>query len=417
MGHDVSCTSCGRARPQGIHFYLSDAAPPVVDPERLREAQAGADWICAYCGSSARATVDACPNCGAARGTSPTQQVHDYDTADVPHSGKEPPAAPQPVKPAAPDGEKKGCGGCGCGCLLVLAVLLFALMGQVFSDDHGGSRPSTVTDTTAHARRGVAAVADSGYNPFIPAVAISRQWERSIAVDSSGAVVSTGSSVPADAEVIRHYRGVVGHHRVFDHDETRTRTHHERVRTGSEEYVCGQRDMGNGYFEDRMCTRGVYEDQTTEEEYKVPVYTEEDDYGTVYEYRTWEWMRDTVLARRGQSPTEPEWPRLGRHGRGQVHADSTQVYRIVFRTAQQAYTAPVTPLEYRSILVGDSVRLWVEPDTIRVLRRYRPPPRDSAAKKDTAAAAAAKNKPAAASPRHRSTSTSPARRRRHRATH
>ena len=66
----------------------------------------------------------------------------------------------------------------------------------------------------------------------------------------------------------------------FDHYETRTRT--VKVKEGEERYVSGQRDKGNGYFEDVYSTRPVYEDR--EEEYRdVPVYQ------TKYLYTVYEW--------------------------------------------------------------------------------------------------------------------------------
>ncbi|HEX8432380.1 MAG TPA: zinc finger protein, partial [Longimicrobium sp.] len=68
FGRHVECLSCGKPRPGGVRFYLSDDAPVLVDPERIAEARAGADWVCEHCAATNRATHPDCEGCGAPRG-------------------------------------------------------------------------------------------------------------------------------------------------------------------------------------------------------------------------------------------------------------------------------------------------------------------------------------------------------------
>ncbi|HYJ79020.1 MAG TPA: hypothetical protein VEW03_05440, partial [Longimicrobiaceae bacterium] len=118
-GRDVNCTQCGSPRPEGVRFYLPDDAAEVSDAEALARARAGADWVCLHCAGSARATDEACPGCGAPRGSSPTQEAREYATGEVPGSGGTPPRA---QLLAAPPRRKKSYGGrVVAGALAVLA--------------------------------------------------------------------------------------------------------------------------------------------------------------------------------------------------------------------------------------------------------------------------------------------------------
>src|SRR5690349_6150305 len=98
-GRHVDCPGCGKPRPAGIRFYLTDDAPVITDAARLREARAGADWVCEHCGASTRATETDCTGCGAPRGSSPAQPVIDYPLSQVPRSGDTPRPA-DPLRPA-----------------------------------------------------------------------------------------------------------------------------------------------------------------------------------------------------------------------------------------------------------------------------------------------------------------------------
>ena len=78
---------------------------------------------------------------------------------------------------------------------------------------------------------------------------------------------------------------------------TETRTRYVEVKVGEEEYVCGQKDLGNGYFEDEYCTRDIYETQT--ETYEVDVYKDVPVYETEYTYYIWRWKIDKPITTKG----------------------------------------------------------------------------------------------------------------------
>ncbi|MBW3570843.1 MAG: hypothetical protein KY467_07040 [Gemmatimonadetes bacterium] len=173
-----------------------------------------------------------------------------------------------------------------------------------------------------------------------PASVESKRWERVAVVEQRRIEEGEGWELPDSAEVLRrerrfHHTGqeVVGQRtatrqvprteRVADGTDTRSRTVEERVRTGTREYVCGQRDLGNGYFEDVECREPVYETRTRTETWEEPRYREVTRHETVTEqvavtrpvpvyrtYYTWRaprWDAVDTLRASGDT-TRPAWP-------------------------------------------------------------------------------------------------------------
>jgi hypothetical protein len=320
-GRHVDCPGCGKPRPADIRFYLTDDAPVIRDAAQLAEAKAGPNWICEHCGASTRATETDCDGCGAPRGSSPSQRVIDYPTAQVPRSGDEDddapklPPAPVPLAAPVPRGRKgrvaKKPEGPrepltpartlrACGCLTAMVVgaifLLFSLV-RACND----RLPVGGEDLTA-------------------ATVVGKRWERAFDVEQRRLVEGTGWDLPDSAEVVRSRRRLRGAGRVVDHYEsvtrpvqrsrqvasgtrratrqvpdsrTSTRRVTERVQTGERTYVCGQRDLGNGYFEDIECSEPIYENQTRTEEYEEPTTRTEEYDETVYRTEYY-WENETT---------------------------------------------------------------------------------------------------------------------------
>jgi hypothetical protein len=341
-GRHVDCPGCGKPRPAGIRFYLTDDAPVITDAAQLAEAKAGADWVCEHCGASTRATETDCSGCGAARGTSPAQPVIDYATGAVPRSGDESARIQPPEESDLPPVyEERNLAGLGLGLAALALIALFALVGL------------NGADTPPQARVEYARLVSEA--ELLPASVAGMRWEREISIEMRTLQEGASFQLPDSAQVLGRERAVQGYERVQDGyrmetrevpDEqqvtdyrTRTREVRERVQTGTRTYVCGQRDMGNGYFEDRECTEPVYETRFRTESYQepytrtqtgsrtvqenVPVYRSVPVYGTRYRWRAPVWNATTVAVARGDTAA-PAWPepalgpnqRLGaRHGR------------------------------------------------------------------------------------------------------
>ena len=120
-GRFVDGPGCGRPRPGNVRFQLTDDAPAITAPERLAEAQAGAEWACAHCGATSRATPQACGGCGAPRGSLPGRATIDHAVKDVPRSGdvssadSPPRAQARSAEARARAGRSHPGGGDGCG--------------------------------------------------------------------------------------------------------------------------------------------------------------------------------------------------------------------------------------------------------------------------------------------------------------
>jgi hypothetical protein len=89
--------------------------------------------------------------------------------------------------------------------------------------------------------------------------------------------------------------------------ETRTKQVSEQVQSGTQNYSCGTTDLGNGYFQDRTCTRPVYQTRTRTETYQEPIYRREPVYDTWLIWEVDRWVPARTLTSRGTTP-ERAWP-------------------------------------------------------------------------------------------------------------
>lgn len=77
--------------------------------------------------------------------------------------------------------------------------------------------------------------------------------------------------------------------------------------SGSESYVCGKRNLGNGYFEDVKCTRPTYTTVFRTESYQEPIYRKEPIYGTWHTYTIMKWVPHRTHRASG-STKNVTWP-------------------------------------------------------------------------------------------------------------
>jgi hypothetical protein len=175
-----------------------------------------------------------------------------------------------------------------------------------------------------------------------PAVVVDKEWRRSLWMARHDTVEEAYWTLPESAVVVRKEKQVHHTERVRTgyrastssvpttttvqdgYDEVEAPVT-ERVQTGSESYTCGQRDLGNGYFEDVTCSRPVYESRTTtrterrarEREVtsyetvtsQVPVYEDRPVYADWYVYRVPRWrISDSIVS--ASRTAAPAWPAL-----------------------------------------------------------------------------------------------------------
>lgn len=315
LGRQLACAGCGNRRPEGIRFYLPDDAAEVTDAERLAEARAGTDWICEHCGVSARATQPRCPGCGAERGSSPQQQTHEH-RYDEPAE-----EAPRALAATAPAKRRRGWKG--------PAAIVAVIGGMIWYNG-----PVETTATVA-----------------------GKEWSRAIEVQEYRTVQEEDWSVPQGGREKRSFRAVRDHRQVLDHYESRTRQVSERVQTGTRTYTCGQRDMGNGYFEDVTCTEPEYTTNYRTESYQEPVYRQEPIYDTKYAYEIERWLPDDTAWARGDAANEPAWPAVQIGAR---EREGARIQRYVLRFKDddgKTYEREVTHEQFARYRAGQPVTL------------------------------------------------------------
>ena len=301
LGRHRSCQNCNKSRPEGTRFYVADETE-VSDKKLQRQALVGPDWICQYCGTSNSADINVCGSCGAPReSSSPVQKVKDYGVGEAPTSGDmtfdEEPRSEEPT-PDKPKTSSKlplaiiiGIAAVAIICLGVVAFLIF------------GGRDADVT-----------------VSEF--------EWERTVDVEAYQTVNEEDWSLPATARLLSQRQEIHHYDEIVDHYETRQRDVEEQVKVGTETYVCGSRDLGNGFFEDIECDRDVYETQVRTESYEEPIYVSLPVYQTLYVYEIDKWIVVRTEESSGRDHA-PLWPRTDL-GSEEREGEQTESYMITF---------------------------------------------------------------------------------------
>lgn len=316
LGRHKACPNCARSRPEGTKFYLPEDAEAVEEASLQEQAKLGPDWICEFCSSSNPASLDSCRHCNAPReGTSPEQKVKEYDVGEAPRSGDmtipDPHEKYRTEQPAPPKKTRPRWLFPAIGLIILVACLLGGML--LFGGNDLGVSIEEM------------------------------RWERSVVVEELQTVTEEGWELPDGAQLIgereeiRHYdQVVVGH-------ETKQRTVSEQVQVGERTYVCGQRDLGNGFFEDMECSEPVYETQQRTETYEEPIYEQVPVYDTMYEYEVERWTAVRTERATG-SDQQVHWPELNLEP-NQREGERQETYQIVFRDGEGERYEMTFPLE------------------------------------------------------------------------
>ncbi|HLC49689.1 MAG TPA: zinc finger Ran-binding domain-containing protein [Candidatus Andersenbacteria bacterium] len=241
---------------------MPENEPAVTDSVKLAEARAGKNWSCSYCQSDNVASSPTCSQCGNGRSGGDTDRLK----TDILLSA---PSIPQVRETILISPRLIGI--CA-GILLFSGMLLWWLL-----------TPQSINVQLA----------------FV-------SWERSIATEDYKTVREEDWSVPVGGRTVSQVSALHHYDQVLVGYETRTREVSEQVQVGTEEVVTGQRDMGNGYFEEMTSSSPVYETQYRTETYEEPVYIEEPVYKTKYTYDIDRWVTGISLTSSGQND-KPQW--------------------------------------------------------------------------------------------------------------
>jgi hypothetical protein len=294
QGRDVKCLQCGQVRGKDVVFFLDDDAAEVTDQELVGVARAGADWTCGFCSTNNRAKDTRCRQCGAERGSSPSLQEKTVGReADVKRDASS-------AAPARPRKNPLVVLGIIAAAVAVIGALVYFLF---FS----------TSEKIGVLERG--------------------SWQRTIAIEEFKWVEHTDweDKTPRNAVVLEKWQ---------EKFET------EKIQTGTERVRTGQRDKGNGFFED------VYED--------VPVYTERDIYKNKIKYRIQEWVVTRTLKNEGDLTSPPAWPAmtLGIAEREGARKESATLY---LKLGDKTYTYSVPVDQLGKHAVGAKYRISLTP--------------------------------------------------------
>ncbi|MEL6673653.1 MAG: zinc finger protein [Bacteroidota bacterium] len=276
LGPETRCRNCGASRPPNVKFYLPDEAEVVQDEARLREARAGVDWICGHCQSQNKAADTVCFSCANPRDELSQDvdlQERTYGLDEVPTESFERERTVHPLeRPRRQHNKPPSL----FSYVLVAVGLLLAAMWFLRT-----------------------------FPQEIDVVVEDFEWKRQWQLLHYEAVQHEDWSTPSGAFEVSSFQAVHHYDQVLRGYEKRRRV--RQVPVGEERYVCGQIDRGNGYFEDRYCTRTIYENR--EEWYEEPVYDQVPVYRTKYRYKLMQWVASKEnLLQTAAKDHQARWP-------------------------------------------------------------------------------------------------------------
>ena len=287
LGNITACASCGSTRGKDVEFYLPDDAENINDEAKLKEANAGVDWRCDYCGSDNKANEQKCKSCGNDKTNNDiNREVKEYKTGEEHWKQKEVKNVPPP-KPVAPKKSKFP------KVLMFVLIFIIILTGLLWPKK-------------------------------MKVEIVKHTWERTIDIEKNRLVTEEDWNIPSGGTLKNSHRAIHHYDKVFDHYETRTRN--VRKNTGTESYKCGTINKGNGYFEDKYCTRSTYENVS--ESYEASVYRDVPVYKTKYRYTIYKWLKDHAINAKGNDKNV-KWPSekfAGNNWREGKHTEKYVIY-------------------------------------------------------------------------------------------
>lgn len=228
--------------------------------------------MCSYCATQNKAKASYCSNCGNDRSKVEDKDLNtfEYDSKDIPRAGARGFDRPGQAPPPSPPKRNK---------LWSRLLLIAGVIGAI--------------------------VLLYGINRSIEVPIVDMSWERQIGLEEYKEVREEGWSTPAGATKIESFKAVHHYDQVLERYETRTRTVRKQV--GTERVACGEKDLGNGYFETKYCDEPIYEN--VEETYEEPIYRQVPIYQTKYRYNIFKWTEAQAMVAAAHD-NEPHWPTL-----------------------------------------------------------------------------------------------------------
>lgn len=279
------CPNCGRTRNENTTFYLS-GEHNYVAPQMTVAINRKQNWICPYCDSLNSDDDSNCRSCAAPRTSRNLKYFENKERKQEsrPFENKEKKQESRQFVQMRNDEEATNSSkhlpfdmrilkyvGIGLFSLLAIIGLIYLFTPQ--------NKEITISQMS---------------------------WKRSIDIQRYQTVEESGWELPANARLLYSQLEFSHYEKVLDHYETKTKqVPKERIK-GYEDYVVGIKDLGNGYFEEIIGSRPVYETYYVTETYEEPVYRNEAVYRTKYYYEVDKWLYERTETSSGFDK-EPYW--------------------------------------------------------------------------------------------------------------
>jgi len=327
LGRHQDCPNCGNARPPGDIFYDPGNARVVTDPEELKRANAGPDWICAFCESSNLANTQNCQGCEASQDDSEKKRsVVFYPMGQEPSSSpindqrkptnstsrrqRVPTVSRMRVNPNFVPMElapRKAIAQQNKGPIIIGGLLLIIFFCSLFLIFKTHIEPVQVT---------------------------SLPWERVVEIEEYKTVIEEDWSVPSGGIEKDSWRAVHHYDKVLDHYEKKSRQVSERYQSGTRQVQTGTSSNGNGYASPVYHTEPFYSTIHKTEYYDEPVYRNDPVYRTKYRYEIERWLYSrSVVARGVVGPTY--WPDITL-GEKERCGKRNEKYTVLFNSLPEA---------------------------------------------------------------------------------
>lgn len=300
-GNLRNCPNCGKARDTSTRFYLDASEKHYVPEEAAAKINRNPDWICVYCKQLNSDDNETCVYCGAPRASENLNYFQNKEKSD---------SKAEPVSDDSDDSDS--------------------------FEEHTTSehvRSSENTESSDEIKNFSITEKFKNFNfsaiwkPALIFLAIlisfigifqlvkpkeyeltidSLPWSRNIDIEQYKTVEESDWKLPQNARLLYTRQEYSHSEPVIDHYETRTREVTKKRVSGSESYVSGYNDLGNGYFEEVTSERPTYEHYSETETYKEPVYRDEPVYETKYYYEIDKWLYERSVETNGNNTT-PYW--------------------------------------------------------------------------------------------------------------
>lgn len=305
LGRYRECPNCGKARDGDTKFYMPQKRS-YVSEETAKKINKNPDWVCDYCGEQLNSDNDKfCKSCGAPRegGNLNYHQYQEKKKVETERKAKQQEAR---EKTNTINSLPKTRVNWKIIISITLSILFVAGLVGIFIPKE---REVTILELG---------------------------WNREITVESLETFEENGWSLPSGARL--RYTAIEFHHyeQVFDHYETRTREVAKERIVGYEDYVAGHQDLGNGYFEEIIASRPIYETYYEQEIYEEAVYRDEPVYQTKYYYDIDRWTYNKSIKTSGNDKNNVYWGEITlRNGEREGSRKEEYYANVVYKNGKE----------------------------------------------------------------------------------